>query len=66
MQAGKEKIYNQAFEGRTDIVSWDVIHVENEQTLKIKFIGKNSKNRQGIRLAIDVGDGHLEINGISK
>jgi len=66
MQVGTEKIYNQAFEGRTDIISWDVIRIENEQLLKIRFISKNSNNRQGVRLAIDVGDGHLEINGISK
>ena len=44
---------------------WDVIEINNEQSLKIRFISKNSKNRQGIRLAIDAGDGHIEVNRIS-
>jgi hypothetical protein len=65
MQVGKEKIYNTSFEGRNDVIMWDVIKIKNEQLLKINFISKNSKNRQGIRLAIDVGDGHIEINGTS-
>ena len=65
MQVGKEKIYNKSFEGRNDVIMWDVIEIKNEQLLKIRFISKNSKNRQGIRLAIDAGEGHIEINGVS-
>ncbi|MPN17813.1 hypothetical protein SDC9_165168 [bioreactor metagenome] len=65
MQVGKQKIYNNSFEGRNDVLMWDVLEINNEQLLKIKFISKNSKNRQGIRLAIDVGDGYIEVNGIA-
>ena len=65
MQLGKEKIFNKSFEGRNDVIKWDVIEINNEQLLEIRFISKNSKNRQGIRLAIDVGEGYIEINGIS-
>lgn len=65
MQLGKEKIFNKSFEGRNDVIKWDVIEIKNEQLLEIRFISKNSKIRQGIRLAIDAGDGYIEINGIS-
>lgn len=65
MLVGKQKIYNKSFEGRNNVIMWDVIEINNEQALKITFISKNSKNRQGIRLAIDVGDGHIEVNEIS-
>ena len=64
MMVGNEKIYNKSFTGRDDIVMWDVIEIAKEQQLKIKFISKNSKNRQGIRLAIDIGEGFIDINGI--
>ena len=30
----------------------------------MKFISTNSKYRQGIRLAIDVGEGYIEINNV--
>lgn len=34
-----------------------------EQILKIEFISKNSPFRQGVRIAIDAGDGIIEVNG---
>jgi hypothetical protein len=44
---------------------WDILEVASEQLLRIKIIGTNSKNRQGFRLAIDVGEGSLEVNNIT-
>lgn len=43
---------------------WDVLKIDNEQTIKLTFISKNSKNRQGVRLGIDVGEGYIEVNGL--
>lgn len=65
MKVGMHRIYNESYANLQDVVMWDVLEIDRVQRLKIKFISKNSKNRQGIRLAIDVGDGHLEVNGVS-
>lgn len=61
---GKERIYNKNYKGRTDVVAWDVLPVNNEQELELEFISSNSTSLQGVRLAIDTGKGELEINGI--
>jgi len=57
---GKEKIINKGFEGREDVIKWDVQEITNEQTIKVTFISKNSPKKQGIRLATDKG---IEVNG---
>jgi hypothetical protein len=62
-QIGRVKTFCKAFEGRTDIVRWDVQQIKQEQILKVEFIGKNSPFRQGVRIAIDAGDGLIEVNG---
>ncbi|WP_153126382.1 MULTISPECIES: hypothetical protein [Bacillales] len=64
MKFGKKRIYNDEFEGRNNVVMWDVLKIDNEQTIKLTFISKNSKNRQGVRLGIDVGEGYIEVNGL--
>lgn len=63
---GRERIYNSVFAkmGIENIVRWDILEIKNEQNLIIKFLSTNSKYRQGVRLAIDEGDGYMEINGI--
>lgn len=61
---GKERIYNNNYKGRTDVVAWDVLPINNEQKLELEFLSSNSKYLQGVRLAIDTGEGELEINGI--
>ena len=60
---GMERIYNDLFD-IGDVVLWDVLFIESEQFLTLEFISTNSKYRQGIRLAIDVGDGYIESNNI--
>lgn len=60
---GKERIYNNFFENRKDIVRWDVLSVKKEQEIKLKFISTNSKNKQGVRIAVDVGKGYVELDG---
>jgi hypothetical protein len=62
-EIGKDTIYSKSFVGRDDIILWDVIKINKEQTLKIKFISTNSKHKQGIRIAIDTGEGFIEVNG---
>jgi len=60
---GRSRIYSVDHEGRDDIVLWDVMEIAQKQTLKIVFISKNSTYAQGVRLAIDAGEGILEIDG---
>jgi len=51
---GNERIYNQAFTDRNDVVLWDVFPIVNEQYLKISFEEKNSDWAQGIWLMCDL------------
>lgn len=60
VQIGKVRVMNQAFEGRTDVIKWDIQKITNGQILKITFVSKNSPKRQGVRIATDKG---IEVNG---
>lgn len=60
---GENRIYCKGFKGRSDIITWDIQRVSKEQTLKITFVQTNSSFRQGIRVAIDAGEGNIEVNG---
>lgn len=62
---GEIRLYNENFKGRKDILLWDIMEIMSEQFIKITFIQNNSIYRQGIRLAIDSGEGKIEINGRS-
>jgi len=57
-------LYNTEDFNRDDVVLWDVLNVKPEQELHLKFISTNSKHRQGLRIAVDVGEGYLEVNGV--
>lgn len=57
---GLKRLYSKAFEGKNDIVMWEVQQISNEQLIKVKFIETNSTNKQGIWIATDKG---IEING---
>lgn len=63
---GKEKIFNDEFSklGFKDVIRWDVVDIKENQELNLEFISINSKYKQGIRLAIDVGEGFIEVNGV--
>ena len=56
--------YNKQLKSNSDVVLWEVLPIKNEQDIILKFISTNSKYRQGVRLAIDSGEGCIEINGI--
>jgi hypothetical protein len=62
-QIGKTKIISKGFEGRSDVIVWDVLQIKKEQNVRITFISTNSKFKQGIRIAVDVGEGYIEVNG---
>jgi hypothetical protein len=64
IQVGIRRLYNPNFSDRKDVVLWDVLNVEDGQKIKINFIKNNTNYRQGIRIAVDVGKGELEIFGI--
>ena len=59
--AGKKRIYNKNFEGIDNVVHWDVLNVKCEQEFYLDFVSTNSEHKQGVRLAVDVGDGYIEI-----
>ena len=63
---GRERIYNKTFEklGNSAVVHWDVLPINKEQEICLQIISTNSMYRQGIRLAIGVGEGYIEINGV--
>ena len=60
---GREIRYSSDYDGRDDIICWDVLKIETTQWLIIKFLSKNSPHRQGFRLAIDVGEGYIDSGG---
>lgn len=61
---GRKRVYSKAFEGREDVIRWDVLKIKQEQELELEIISTNSKYVQGIRLAVDAGNGYVEANGI--
>ena len=63
---GKRRIINNSFEDRSEeIIRWEVLEIPCNQRIKVRFISTASSNRQGIRIAIDAGDGELTVNGVS-
>jgi hypothetical protein len=60
LSVGKERIFNKAFENRSDVIKWDVQKITDGQKIKIKIISTNSNKKQGIRIALDKG---IEIQG---
>lgn len=63
IDVGKERVYNTIFIEKDikNIILWEVLDVENSQSIRVKFISCNSEFRQGIWIATDKG---IEINGI--
>lgn len=57
MQIGEKRIYNDAFseKGLNNVILWEVQNIMDEQLIRLKFISKNSSNRQGIWLRTDKG-----------
>ena len=51
---GKERLYNEAFTDRDDVVLWDVLPVRDGEKLKLISESKNSVWEQGVRLACDI------------
>lgn len=64
VKIGKERLYNTAFKDVGEVVLWEVLTIDKEQEFNLEFISTNSEYKQGIRLAIDVGEGYIEINNI--
>lgn len=45
------------------MISWEVIEFDKHASFKLNFVSTNSEYKQGIRIAIDFGDGEITING---
>lgn len=64
-EIGKKQLYNHNFnELNKDVLLWDVLNIDTNQVIIFRIIETNSKYKQGVRLAVDCGDGFLEVNGI--
>lgn len=65
-EIGKEKVYNDEFIklGYENAIRWEVLDIKKSQELNFRFISSNSKYKQGVRIAIDYGEGEITINGI--
>lgn len=59
---GRDRMYSDDFPGRDDVILWDVIEIQPEQGLRLTFVSTRSQHKQGVRLAIDVGEGYIEID----
>lgn len=61
-EIGRCRLYSEEYLDRDDVVIWDVLQIQNTQTIEVKFISKHSTYDQGIRLAIDAGQkGFFEL-----
>lgn len=61
---GKKRIYNPNFKElqfNRDVIKWEVLPNKNIQGVLLRFISANSRNRQGVRIAIDAGKGSVRI-----
>ncbi len=63
-EVGKKRLYNNNFDKDKNIILWDVQKISDGQKIKIKFLINKTNCRQGIRIAVDDGEGELEINGV--
>lgn len=62
---GRKRVYNKKFKNVSEeVVLWDVLNISNSEELIFRFVSTHSEYKQGVRLAVDVGEGYLEINGI--
>ena len=60
MNVGGKRIYSKAFEGKANIVLWDVFPVTSGEIVLLTFEVKNSEWSQGVWLMCDEG---VEIDG---
>ncbi|QFT87273.1 hypothetical protein FIU87_01225 [Bacillus sp. THAF10] len=55
-----ERIINQGFKGKGEVIKWEVQSIFDEQEVKITFLKKDSPYRQGVWLKTDKG---IEVMG---
>lgn len=64
-EIGKNRIINKNFpDVEEEVVHWEVIKIKQQQTIYLKIISTNSSYLQGIRFAVDVGEGYIEIDNL--
>lgn len=64
-EIGKKRLYNKNFnETGKDVLLWEVLKIETSQIIIFRIIETNSKYKQGVRIAVDYGEGFLEVDGI--
>lgn len=63
---GKKRIINTCFDNATtEIIKREVLPVNHEQHIKVRFLKADSENRQGIVAAIYASEGMLSVNGVT-
>jgi hypothetical protein len=62
---GTERLYNRAFEGRDDVILWDVFRVQDGEKLRLIFESINSDWKQGVWMMCDKGIDVNDLHGKS-
>ena len=61
---GEERIFSRAWPSEPEAILWEVLEVPSESSIILRFLESGSPRLQGVRIAIDVGDGYLESKGV--
>ena len=57
---GKKRLYNNNLDEK-EIIRWEVFYINGEQDIILRFISKNSLNRQGVFIGFIGCDGTIDI-----
>ena len=57
---GKKRVYSKNFDG-DEVIKWEVLNLHEKQDIVLRFISKNSDNRQGIFIGFLGCEGTIDI-----
>ena len=55
------RVYSPDFDRSDNVVLWDILEIREAELMEIEFISINSPYRQGVRIAIDRGEGDISV-----
>ena len=63
---GKKRVLNRLFvDCDVEVIRWEVLPVKKDQRIIVRCVSADPENRQGIRIAVDAGEGTLTANGVT-
>lgn len=64
-EIGENRLLNRNFlRYEKEVLLWEVLDVKENQAIIFRIIETNSKYKQGVRFAVDFGEGFIEVNGM--